>query len=144
MASSFSIEPVVPKPPSRHSANSWISKADEDIEAVELCLAAGERMANVAAFHAQQAAEKLLKALISTSGIEPPRVHDLAELSDLATKARSDVQPLAEKIESITSWAVLTRYPSHGDTMPPTIGEIGDALALIKRLRMFVAKATSN
>ena len=57
MASSSSIEPVVPKLPSRHSANSWISKADEDIAAVELCLAAGERMANVAAFHAQQAAE---------------------------------------------------------------------------------------
>src|SRR5260370_1085033 len=76
-------------------------------------------MANVAAFHSQQAAEKLLKALISTSSIEPPRVHDLAELSDVATKARPDVQPLAEKIESITSWAVLTRYPSHGDTVPP-------------------------
>ncbi len=70
MASSCSIEPVVPKPRSRHSANSWISKADEDIEAAELCLTVGERMANVAAFHAQQAAEKLLKALISAAGIE--------------------------------------------------------------------------
>jgi HEPN domain-containing protein len=144
MASSSSIEPVVPKPRSRHSASSWIAKADEDIEAVELCLAAGERMANVAAFHSQQAAEKLLKALISTSSIEPPRVHDLAELSDVATKARPDVQPLAEKIESITSWAVLTRYPSHGDTVPPTMDEISDALALVKRLRLFVAKAASN
>jgi HEPN domain-containing protein len=86
MASSCSIEPVVPKLRSRHSANSWISKADEDIEAAELCLTVGERMANVAAFHAQQAAEKLLKALISAAGIEPPRVHDLAVLSDLATE----------------------------------------------------------
>ena len=144
MASSCSIEPVVPKPRSRHSANSWISKADEDIEAAELCLTVGERMANVAAFHAQQAAEKLLKALISAASIEPPRVHDLAVLSDLATEARLDVQTLAEKIEGITSWAVLTRYPSHGDTAPPTIAEISEALMLVRRLRTFVAKAASN
>lgn len=55
----------MPKPPSRHSANSWIGKADEDIDAADLCLVAGGRVSNVAAFHTQQAAEKLLKGLIA-------------------------------------------------------------------------------
>ena len=54
------------------------------------------------------------------------------------------MQTLAEKIEGITSWAVLTRYPSHGDTAPPTIAEISEALMLVRRLRTFVAKAASN
>ena len=62
MALSSSIEHAVPKQPNRHSANSWIAKADEDIDTVDLCLSAGGRLANVAAFHTQQAAEKLLKA----------------------------------------------------------------------------------
>jgi HEPN domain-containing protein len=128
MALSSSIEHAVPKQPNRHSANSWIAKADEDIDTVDLCLSAGGRLANVAAFHTQQAAEKLLKALIAIAGIEPPRVHDLAELTDLAGEAKSDVRTLAENIETITSWAVLTHYPSHGDTPPPTTGEIADAL----------------
>jgi HEPN domain-containing protein len=128
MALSSSIEHAVPKQPNRHSANSWIAKADEDIDTVDLCLSAGGRLANVAAFHTQQAAEKLLKALIAIAGIEPPRVHDLAELTDLAGEAKSDVRTLSENIETITSWAVLTHYPSHGDTPPPTTGEIADAL----------------
>jgi HEPN domain-containing protein len=87
MALSSSIEHAVPKPLNRHSANSWIATADEDIDTVDLCLSAGWRLANIAAFHTQQAAEKLLKALIAMAGIEPPRVHDLAELTDLAGKA---------------------------------------------------------
>jgi HEPN domain-containing protein len=101
-------------------------------------------LANVAAFHSQQAAEKLLKALIAMAGIEPPRVHGLAELTDLAGKAKSDVRTLAEKIETITSRAVLTRYPSHGDTPPPTMGEIADSLRLAKQLRALATKAASG
>lgn len=97
-------------------------------------------MANVAAFHTQQAAEKLLKALIAMAGIEPPRVHDLAELNDLVAGVAPDAGRLSESIETITSWAILTRYPTHGDTPPPTLAEVADALALVKQLRAFVVE----
>lgn len=36
------------------------------------------------AFHIQQAAEKLLKALLASRSIEYPRTHDLEALLDLA------------------------------------------------------------
>lgn len=130
--------------PSRHSASSWITKADEDIAAVELCLRAANPLINIAAFHTQQAAEKLLKAAIAAAGIEPPRVHDLAELADLAANAEPAVRAQAEQVETITSWAVLTRYPSHGDTPPPTSEEIAAALQLVRELRGVVAKATTR
>jgi HEPN domain-containing protein len=100
-------------------------------------------MTNVAAFHTQQAAEKLLKALIATTGIEPPRVHDLAELNDLAAEAAPDAVSLSESIEAVTSWAILTRYPTSGDTPPPTSVEVADALSLVKQLRALVAKRAS-
>lgn len=134
----------MPRPPSRHSATAWITKADEDVEAASLCLEAGERMTNVAAFHTQQAAEKLLKALIAMAGIEPPRVHDLAELGDLAAGASPDLGKLSVGIEAITSWAILTRYPTHSDTPPPTGGEVADALSLVNRLRALVVATVSS
>lgn len=130
--------------PSRHSASSWITRADEDIAAVELCLTAANPLINIAAFHAQQAAEKLLKAAIASTGIEPPRVHDLAELADLAANAEPAIRAQAEQVETITSWAVLTRYPSHGDTPPPTCEEISAALQLVKELRGVVAETTAR
>lgn len=101
-------------------------------------------MANVAAFHTQQAAEKLLKALIAMAGIEPPRVHDLAELNDLVAGVAPDAGRLSEGIETITSWAVLTRYPTHGDTPPPTRVEVADALSLVKQLRSLVVDKVSS
>jgi HEPN domain-containing protein len=125
MASSSTIESIVPKPQSEHSAESWIAKADEDIFAVGLCLSAGEDTTNIGAFHLQQAAEKLLKALIASTGTEPPYVHDLAELAELATVDFPAAQVLTTQIEEITSWAVVTRYPSRGDSPLPTRHEIG-------------------
>jgi len=104
----------------------------------------GERLANIAAFHCQQAAEKLLKALITVGGVEPPHVHDLSELTELAVQGKLDVRPLATDVESISSWAVLTRYPSHGDTPPPTVMEISEALSSVKRLRTFAAEMAAN
>lgn len=97
-------------------------------------------MVNVAAFHTQQAAEKLLKALIAMAGIEPPRVHDLAELNDLVAGVAPDAGKLSESIETITSWAILTRYPTHGDTPPPTSVEVADLLSLVKQLRALVVE----
>lgn len=97
-------------------------------------------MVSVAAFHTQQAAEKLLKALLASAGIEPPRVHDLTELNDRVANVAPDAARLFESIETITSWAVLTRYPTYGDTPPPTRLEVADAFALVKRLRTFVAE----
>jgi HEPN domain-containing protein len=101
-------------------------------------------MANVAAFHCQHAAEKLLKAVIAAGGVEPPRVHDLSELAELAVESKPDVRPLAADVESISSWAVLTRYPSHGDTPPPTVAEISVALSLVQRLRTLATEAAAD
>lgn len=61
------------------------------------------------AFHAQQAAEKALKALLVAHEVSPPRTHDLAQLLVLL--------PVAPPIESatvepLTDYAVVPRYPT--------------------------------
>ena len=70
----------------------------------------------------------------------PPRVHDLAELADMATRDRPDLKSLTDRIESVSAWSVLTRYPSAGDIIPPTGTEVKEALALVRDLRALVAR----
>jgi HEPN domain-containing protein len=62
-------------------------------------------------FHTRQAAEKRLKALIAMADIEPPLVHGLAELTDLAGKAKSGVRTLAAaKAASGAARRVFAQY----------------------------------
>jgi HEPN domain-containing protein len=50
----------------RHEANAWLARADEDLRAVRPCLDAPPPVLGVAAYHCQQAAEKLIKGFPST------------------------------------------------------------------------------
>ncbi|MDO3377844.1 HEPN domain-containing protein [Geoalkalibacter halelectricus] len=64
------------------AAREWLAKAREDFLAVER-LADDDGLSNVAAFHAQQCAEKSLKAVLEASGQKVPRTHDLIRLNGL-------------------------------------------------------------
>jgi HEPN domain-containing protein len=52
-------------------------QADEDALVAELALTRDPPLINPAAFHRQQAAEKMLKALLVAAGAAPPRSHDM-------------------------------------------------------------------
>jgi len=56
----------------------WLQKARRDIRVAELAL--GEDLYDEVAFHAQQAAEKALKAVLVALGARPPRTHSLERL----------------------------------------------------------------
>ncbi len=74
----------------------------------------------LACFHAQQAAEKALKATLVTAGTPVPRTHDLVALVALVTgTARSLLEPV--DLALLDPWAVDGRYP--GDIPDVTIGE---------------------
>lgn len=69
-------------------------------------------------FHAQQAVEKLLKAVLSQHGIEYQRTHRLAELVDLARDHEVHIPPVVEELIDLTPYAVEFRYdaaPDEGD-----------------------------
>jgi hypothetical protein len=70
-------------------------------------------------YHAQQAVEKLLKALISAHGVAYPFIHDLVALRKLLEK-QGEVLPLyVTALEKLTSFAGQFRYeqPVHLDAM---------------------------
>jgi HEPN domain-containing protein len=67
-------------------------------------------------FHAQQAAEKAITALLIRHGVQFPYVHDLAALLTLLEKATGDLPDSIRQAERLTQFAVQGRYPG---TAPP-------------------------
>ncbi len=61
-------------------------------------------------FHAQQAIEKLLKALIAWRGETYPHTHDLRQLWTLCTEAGEHLPLLPWPISNLQEYAVLLRY----------------------------------
>jgi Uncharacterized conserved protein related to C-terminal domain of eukaryotic chaperone, SACSIN len=66
----------------RALARRWLSKARTDLALATVVLEKGPDMDPwVGCFHAQQAAEKALKAVLVARGVEPPHIHDLGALA---------------------------------------------------------------
>jgi HEPN domain-containing protein len=61
-------------------------------------------------FHAQQAIEKSLKAVLSSAGIAFRRTHDIVELMDLIADSSLPEPPNAERLDELNPYAVEMRY----------------------------------
>lgn len=79
---------------------------------------------------AQQAAEKAVKAVLTLRGIDFPKNHDIAEL--LALLSPADVPDELWNADSLTEFAVVTRYP--GRKPPVSEDEFHRALALAEQV----------
>jgi HEPN domain-containing protein len=84
------------------------------------------------AFHAQQCAEKYLKALLISRSIDFPRTHNLQRLlkllpGDVAAPLRS------EQAEWLTKYAAEPRYP--GKVPIPSPAEAEEAVRLARGVR---------
>ena len=62
-------------------------------------------------FHAQQAVEKYLKALLQQEEIPFSRTHDLAQLLRALLSKFSELELLLDDLEWLTTFAVEIRYP---------------------------------
>jgi len=93
----------------RDLARGWLEKARSDLYAVERLLD-GNGPYDAACFHAQQAIEKAMKALLAKIGQPIPRTHDLDELQ----RTCNIVQPIPElqslDFSEATDYAVQLRY----------------------------------
>ena len=64
----------------------------------------------VIGFHAQQAVEKLLKAVLSSASVRYRRTHDLVELIDLLRDHGVDFPEELEEVRRLTPYASVVRY----------------------------------
>jgi HEPN domain-containing protein len=108
----------------REHALALLSKADHDLVAAKATIATGKALDTVC-FHAQQAAEKSLKALLALHDVVYPYRHDLGELIELVKTRFPAVAPLQNELLGLSPYAVELRYD---DTAEPLIAEARAAL----------------
>jgi HEPN domain-containing protein len=111
----------------------WIRSADGDLAAAKHLLSGGAEFVRGAAFHAQQAAEKFLKAALVWHQVEFPKTHDISRLTDLLKAADSNLADRVREASALTPYAIEARYPS--DLPEPTLAEAREALSIATRVR---------
>jgi len=116
---------MIERPPPE-SPQAWLQRARSDLALGRAALNVPDVFPEDACFHAQQCAEKALKALLIQRGIEFPRTHVLETLLDLLTAAGVGVPPQVDEAFVLTQYAVETRYP--GEWEPVSQEEARQAL----------------
>jgi len=90
----------------------WIEKAEADWRTAQReCRARRAPNYDAVCFHAQQCAEKYLKAYLQETETAFPRTHHLQQLLDLAVQSDTGLEPLRSGLTQVSSLAVGTRYP---------------------------------
>jgi HEPN domain-containing protein len=91
-------------------AGLYLQKAAEDEALLDEVMESTRISDEIFGFHCQQAAEKILKALLSFLGVRFRKTHDLRELIDLLTDHGVDIPEAINKIDDLTPFAVEFRY----------------------------------
>jgi HEPN domain-containing protein/predicted nucleotidyltransferase len=112
----------------------WLAKAEDDRKAAAVCLASGPTLHGVAAFHCQQAVEKLLKGFLVLAGKRSRKTHSLAQLGTMAEPSFPEIADLVAAAANWSRWAFDFRYPSENPPAEPSDDELRRALAVIDAL----------
>ena len=113
----------------------WVAKACEDLEAAQILFK--NRRKNFSAlvcFHCHQFAEKYLKAFLISLGTQPPRIHHLAKLLDLAVEKEPALELIRDLLDTLEAYGVDVRYP--GNHPPRTAAR--KALKASEQLKKFL------
>jgi len=96
----------------RRVTSGWLRKAETDRGVAEHLLSEGTVFPDAIAFHAQQAAEKHLKALLVWHEVDFPKTHDLGLLLDLVQTVDAPLAEALRDVIGLTPYGVGWRYPS--------------------------------
>ncbi|MDH4265127.1 MAG: HEPN domain-containing protein [Deltaproteobacteria bacterium] len=95
------------------SPREWLSHAESDLRLAKLAANDPYIIGGQVCFHAQQAAEKSIKAALLFWGIEFPLTHDIEELLKLAEDQGVIIPEEVQEADHLTPYAVETRYPGY-------------------------------
>ena len=113
----------MPTPEEIETAELFLRKAASDLAAARALAGDAAQDDDVVGFHAQQAVEKALKAVVVVLSLEIPRSHDLGLLIRLLELAEVELPIEVREADWLNPWAVTLRYDHPG-------GELDRALAV--------------
>ncbi len=93
----------------------WLRYAKKDLELASIEMPP-EGVLELLCFHAQQAVEKALKAVLVSRGEAPPRTHDIAILLE-QIEAFTSVPSNLLSASRLNEYAVWTRYPGDAESV---------------------------
>lgn len=105
-------------------------KARNDLALAGLGLQAGVALDGVC-FHAQQAVEKALKAVLALHQVNYPFTHDLATLVGLSAAMHAEIREFEDAAEDLMQYAVAVRYD---EEMYPDGETAAEAVAVAERV----------
>jgi HEPN domain-containing protein len=116
----------------------WIRKAEGDWAAANLLFRA-RRNPNYDAtcFHAQQCAEKYLKARLEDAGVAAGKTHDLVKLLSLILPTEPAWNVLRQDLIVLTEFAVDYRYPGSSATK----ADAKDAVQRCNTVRLVIRRS---
>ena len=100
----------MPTPEELEVAELFLRKAASDLSAARSLPRDADQHDDVVGFHAQQAVEKSLKAVLAARSSEIPRTHDLDLLTRLAAPGPRELPNELSGAKELSPWAVATRY----------------------------------
>jgi len=100
------------KPNDPTDPHAWLLRAKGNLNLAEK----GGRLKGVLledlCFNAQQAAEKALKAVCLSRGMDIPKTHSLIQLMDILEAGDIEIPENIREADILTQYAVQSRYPS--------------------------------
>jgi HEPN domain-containing protein len=124
----------------REQAMLLVKKAADDETLLAEILSSSHVSDEIFGFHCQQAAEKLLKALLSLAGIGYPRTHNLRLLMDLLADSGQPLPSDLAELDVLTPYGTLFRY----EDLPAEVELNREILfKLVRSLHDFVVKRLS-
>jgi HEPN domain-containing protein len=116
----------------------WINKAEGDFRTScrELMVTEDPNF-DAACFHAQQCAEKYLKARLVEANITFSKIHDLDALLNLILPLDPNCESLREDCLHLTDMAVEVRYPGFSADSE----DAEEAVSAAKRIRAFICNS---
>lgn len=115
-------------------ARGWMLKGDSDRLTAERALQSSGPY-DTACFHAQQAVEKYLKAVLALAGQAIPRTHDLEDVYNQCLGVAPGLVLDRLELSTLTPYAVQLRYDHSFWPDAPTVQQ---ALDMVQRVRAAV------
>lgn len=115
-------------------ARVFLSKARQDLEALEV-LSESDVADEIVGFHAQQAVEKAIKAVLTAADVRVGRTHDIRYLLSLLP-AGTDAPEWLSDATSLAPYAVLARY---AEVAPDERLDRSASISLVRRVIAWAA-----
>lgn len=119
----------------REQALLLLRKAAQDEALLDAVLTSDQVSDEIVGFHCQQAAEKMLKALLSDLGVRFRKTHELGALMDLLAHAGHVLPDQFVDLDTLTPFGAIYRYEDY-DAVAPLNRAV--ARASLRELRTWV------